>query len=371
MYIVTLPPAEFIDRVLKASIGNDEFLGYGALAVLLARSADAAAVQDRVERDWSSIHDVTGSEVLVITPISKGRDEACVMQGSYGTSGEGLTFRTALQQHWRKSFRGGHYAPDTPKRSSWRKASTHAVTDTLHYFGLPEWVSPCLLVLVFWDNDAYLARVDDLFNPYSFFRDIASHGNPDVIHSIRDLSKQIMDLDRPIAAENRRLSKENSSDQLRWRLGDVGRALPECSSAIAELDAALRGGSPMGGAELSDLIDPLSIALRKATLDGRIPKDFADNLRRSLRVGLTSFRAATGGLTLPTHQKKAKLMAEIREAQGERRLGEAVAYAAMQQGLEESQLITMRWHGSQAHMFDRQNRAPSLIYAGISRTGNV
>lgn len=71
MYVVWLPPADFIERVLSASRGDSEFLGYGALAMLLARSADAAAVQDRVERDWSSIHDVTGSEVLVITPVSE------------------------------------------------------------------------------------------------------------------------------------------------------------------------------------------------------------------------------------------------------------------------------------------------------------
>ena len=32
--MVSLPPAIFIDRVMRASVGDDEFLGYGALAVL-------------------------------------------------------------------------------------------------------------------------------------------------------------------------------------------------------------------------------------------------------------------------------------------------------------------------------------------------
>jgi hypothetical protein len=336
--------------------------------MLLARSADAATVQDRVERDWSSIHDVTGSEVLVITPVSEKNNVACVEKGGHATYGRGLTFRTALQQHWRKSFESGDYQPNAPEDNSWRKESTHAVTDILYYFRLPERVTPCLLILVFWDDDAYLVRVDDSFNPYSFFQDIALCGDADVIHSIRDLSQQIMKLDDRIAAENSRMRKtEHRMRSLSLRLAEVGTALPEHSNATAKLAAALSGENPMTAAELADLIEQFSTTVRKAAQDGRIPKNLADNLPKSLRAATVDLT-----LTFPAHEEKARLLAKLHEEQGRRRMGEAVAHAARRHGLEESESVAMQWPGRwrQAHMFDRRNRAASLIYAGISSSGN-
>ena len=367
MYMVSLPPAIFIDRVMRASVGDDEFLGYGALAVLLARSADAAAVQDRVERDWGSIHDVTGSEVLVITPISE-RSEVAQVEKSYKTfKANGLTFRTALQGHWRKAFDGGVYQRDAPASGSWREESTHAVADTLRYFGLPERVTPCLLILVFWDHEAYLVRVDDRFNPYSFFKDITSH-DADVTYRIEDLSQQIMELDHAIAAENRRVHRrDDRMRRLRKRLTEVGTALPEHNGVTTELAAGLGGESPMALAEVSILIEQVSNATRKAAREGRIRKDLADNLPVSLRAAVEDL-----DLTFPTHEEKGELQAELREAQRRRRLGEAVVHAAHRQGLDEgSEPVAMRRpEGWRAHVLDRKDLASSLIYAGISSAGD-
>ena len=311
---------------------------------------------------------MTGSEVLVITPISE-RSEVAQVEKSYKTfKANGLTFRTALQGHWRKAFDGGVYQRDAPASGSWREESTHAVADTLRYFGLPERVTPCLLVLVFWDHEAYLVRVDDRFNPYSFFKDIASH-DADVTYRIEDLSQQIMELDHAIAAENRRVHRrDDRMRRLRKRLTEVGTALPEHNGVTTELAAGLGGESPMALAEVSILIEQVSNATRKAAREGRIRKDLVDNLPVSLRAAVEDLDRR-----FRTHEEKGEVRGSCpRGTQCSVVWVKQLVHAVHRQGLdEESEPVAMRRpEGWRAHVLDRKDLASSLIYAGISSAGD-
>jgi hypothetical protein len=360
MYLAYIPPAVFIERLLRASVGDDELLGYGAVAVLLARTADAVSVQEKFERDWSSIHDVTGAEVLVVTPVTASDNPAEVYKGASGAFTSGFTFRTSLQDHVRKAFpAGGEFWDSVPVDSSWREVSTRAVTDTLHHFGMPESITPCLLVFVFWDEELLVVAVDDLFNPYSFFKD-AVQCDPSSMQSIAELRKQITDLDRDLLKSKRRLGRQvRRKAALRAGLFNASSQLPEVSGVATQLVRSLEQ-EPVGVPAPED-VERLAVDLKVAVKSARFDKGIADNLIASLRA------ATRANVDAALLEQRHQLVAKLDELHRARRFGASFVQAAGRQGIVEtgasfelapSGAGLEQWR---TRLLARRNRASSLI----------
>ena len=87
MIVADMPFGPFLS-LLRASARN---LDFDLIAILIAREADCRWAFDQLERDWASLHDVTGNKVIFVTidgedhtPIS-GWDYGCRLKEDVGT----------------------------------------------------------------------------------------------------------------------------------------------------------------------------------------------------------------------------------------------------------------------------------------------
>ena len=67
MLVVPIPTDRYLAHVVDAA----KSAGYGALLVVLVRTADARDFHDAIIDDWTSLHDVTGDFVAVLCPDPK------------------------------------------------------------------------------------------------------------------------------------------------------------------------------------------------------------------------------------------------------------------------------------------------------------
>jgi hypothetical protein len=80
MLLAPVPTEEFLAHVMRAA----ERCGYAGLVVILARTADARPQHEELTRDWTSLHDVTGSVLALLCPDP---DSSALGSAVYGPNG--------------------------------------------------------------------------------------------------------------------------------------------------------------------------------------------------------------------------------------------------------------------------------------------
>jgi len=75
MFELEIPLSQFLDRALFASVQTK----YLAFVTIIARTADGGFLQDSLIRDWESLEDLTGDEILVLSPKSANQTHTAMV----------------------------------------------------------------------------------------------------------------------------------------------------------------------------------------------------------------------------------------------------------------------------------------------------
>jgi hypothetical protein len=126
---------------------------------IVARQADGQFLQDELLTHWESFDDLTGKEILVLSPKANESDyDACVhhWREPAGLVNKRLRFGSQPTENWKNAFwaarpvrkpeeretyenLGGVYSPRRPRNEAEKKAAiTASATETARYFGLRE-----------------------------------------------------------------------------------------------------------------------------------------------------------------------------------------------------------------------------------------
>jgi hypothetical protein len=201
MLVVPIPTDRYLAHVVDAA----KSAGYGALLVVLVRTADARDFHDAIIDDWTSLHDVTGDFVAVLcpdpknavgyyppdvqgVPLTHSRNGPEV--GGFGLQvGHKSAFRRdAFNQRFaapvdnmflrddiddiRENFPKFARALPTGGRRYQQAAFTEAVSRCSAYFGIPEAQLPALLFLCFGDQTAVMVRIKPTMSLYHLSKSI-------------------------------------------------------------------------------------------------------------------------------------------------------------------------------------------------------
>ena len=288
MLVVPLPTDRYLDHVVSAAQSS----GYAALMVVLVRTADAPDLYDRLIKDWTSIHDVTGEFLAVLCPDPEAVDPVELRGtriayrgrpvGAVGALGlriehssihQGAAFERRFsdaEDPWMREevediarhLNQFARARRPGSKASHQAAFTEAVSRCASYFGIGEDRLPALLFLCFWEREAVLVSV-----------------RPDM--SLYRLSKSIVEGldDRVLAAVRQRseLARAVSDAEVKLR-NDLNRPWTEEEASRYGADES---GSAHRTFELEFLVEDLRNQLRDAKVffpDGNGNSVFVHNL---------------------------------------------------------------------------------------------
>ncbi|SFW74816.1 hypothetical protein [Amycolatopsis australiensis] len=175
-------------RFLRTSFATLADGGYAGLVFLVSRSADAPRLHRRFFQEWSDIHDVTGPYLAVITPSPGSSillDEE-LYRTQYGAlvpdvscpSGGGRLSR-AVNRRWPSSVRMTEVTPSRTA-SVRRHQDTHttAVNDLQEFFGIPESLLPCAVIVSLHETSALCVALDDESSMYRLLKSIKAEIEP-------------------------------------------------------------------------------------------------------------------------------------------------------------------------------------------------
>jgi hypothetical protein len=183
MRVIEMPTSDFLAAALDAAESCD----YPALAVLIARTADAGKLQKHILDDWSSLDDVTADQILVVTPASSAErySQAVVFNPDHKEHGEAATSEALLVQgqspRWDRSFwelATRHQTTAPGARRDWKTALTRSATETLRFFDLSEDMAPCLVLLSLGERRLLIFRGLGKTDLYTLLRKIITEWEP-------------------------------------------------------------------------------------------------------------------------------------------------------------------------------------------------
>jgi hypothetical protein len=210
MVELEIPIAEFLDRAIVASASSD-FL---AFITVVARTADAEFLQNELLRHWESFDDLTGDQILVLSPSSDGdHNYASVPHGreAQGLINRRLRFGSRPSTDWQDEFwrarpsnpkseprfyesLGARHSPRRPPNEAEKKAALTATAgETSRYFGIPEGWLPCVVVLSIPDKTLLVISVDEWFSLYAMVRTALIDYEP-VVSSREKLKRRATEL---------------------------------------------------------------------------------------------------------------------------------------------------------------------------------
>lgn len=248
MYVVKISISDFLDRALSISDGDahasSEFAG---LAVLIARTADAEAIQDGLFDQWESLNDLTDRRVLFITAsglpstrASYPADGVTVGGGDAGTVAHvpGLQATPIASSYdWQREF---HAALSVPRASEDGMVSasppcekpdlkvgiTRIASELADFFGLSERELPCLVLVSMWEHDVYVISLNRGFDLYDFFRSVVIHydgrggGPTSRQREVRKVEERMIEIKRFMPATRGSLDRVRSRvsrEQTTWK----------------------------------------------------------------------------------------------------------------------------------------------------------
>lgn len=149
--------------------------GFTGLMVVLARTADASAQLHELSEEWTSVHDVTGHLIAVLSPDPRVRvpqvhaalirdtivHESAAMHDlhlvSFGNRDLEFSWGFTDSVNRDSSWYGKALPPRPPQehRTAWTEAASRCAS----YFGITEAQMPAMLLLSFAERTAVLARL--------------------------------------------------------------------------------------------------------------------------------------------------------------------------------------------------------------------
>lgn len=251
MYVVKISISDFLDRALSVSDGDAhasaEFAG---LAVLIARTADAEAIQDMLFDQWESLNDLTDRRVLFVsanglprTRAPHSADGVTVRGGDSGLVAHVPGLRAmpdATSDDWQREFHATEAVPseieeeedgivsESPpgEKPDLKAGITHIASELADFFGLSERELPCLVVLSIWEHYVYVISLSRGFDLYDFFRRVVIHydergGGPTArLRELRKAEKRMIDIRRVMSTTRNRLDQARSRvsrEQATWK----------------------------------------------------------------------------------------------------------------------------------------------------------
>ena len=266
MYELFIPISEFLSRAVRATDSSD----YLAFMTIIARSADGQFLQDELLRQWESFDDLTGGQILVLSPKSRDEGEGAAVHHSREPSGfvnRTLQFGRRPSQEWESAFweayplskhdvhevyeaYGGAYSPDRPSDEPAKKAAiTASATEAARFFGLGESSIPCVVVLSLADRKAIVVTADQRFSLYSTVRATLIEYEPVVI-ARENCKKQCAELANQIRLKEQEIGKSQSVDRTSAHIASSWKEQIEASVRLLSAVKGLRSDSR----EFADLL---------------------------------------------------------------------------------------------------------------------
>lgn len=157
--------------LLTHVVRGAEEAGYHGLMVALTRNADASAQLTELSEEWTSVHDVTGRLIAVLSPDPKARTAQVQGATAHGYAAmhdlrlvspeeHGSEFERCFSTSVRKDqVRGrAETVPPRPPQEH-RNAWTEAASRCASYFGIAEARIPAVLLLSFAERTAVLIQL--------------------------------------------------------------------------------------------------------------------------------------------------------------------------------------------------------------------
>ncbi|NUW40417.1 hypothetical protein [Nonomuraea rhodomycinica] len=198
--------------------------GFAGLVFLLARSADAPELQRAFFRDWADIDDLTGRYLGVFAP-SPGHIELATGYREWSSHYEPVTFLVDGVQcsaDGRRLYGSSHGSPWAVRMAAERStargfdrqtptaistptlpgpvrkhqvALTRAVTEMQEFFGVPESLVPCVVVVSLEEKAAFVVPLEESSSVYHFLKRIKSEVES-VLSEIRERDERLDALKR-------------------------------------------------------------------------------------------------------------------------------------------------------------------------------
>lgn len=160
--------------LLTHVVRGAEEAGYNGLMVTLTRNADASAQLNELSEEWTSVHDVTGQLIAVLSPDPEVRTAKIQGTTVHGCAamhdlrlvppedhnfGFERCFATSVRKDHEDRLRGrAETVPPRPPQEH-RNAWTEAASRCASYFGIAEAQMPAVLLLSFAERTAVLIRL--------------------------------------------------------------------------------------------------------------------------------------------------------------------------------------------------------------------
>jgi Tfp pilus assembly major pilin PilA len=261
MFEIHTPITEFLDRAIAASRSSD----YLAFMTIIARQADGQFLQDELLTHWESFDDLTGEEILVLSPkANESGYDACVhhWREPAGLINERLRFGNRPTQNWdhafwaarpvrrpeeRKAYEnlGGLYSPRRPRDEAEKKAAiTASATETARYFGLRESSLPCVVLLSLADGKAVVITADRGFSLYATVRAALMDYEP-VVSAVESRKKRIAEIVQECRNKEKQISEERSTlDRTKQAVAHTASSWAEQTQASIKMLKAVADCSP-------------------------------------------------------------------------------------------------------------------------------
>lgn len=163
-----------IRTLLEAPLPPDQG-GYAAVVFVVSRAEGDGLVHRQHLDDWSSIHDLTGRHIAVITPDPSNDidfDRGVVLRGValFG----GLP-RRLLADRDRRRRRASVYAPSLPMRvEAHATAVTTFATELQEYFGIAEQTLPCVVIVCTRERQVVVVGLTRQITVYGLLKHVKS-----------------------------------------------------------------------------------------------------------------------------------------------------------------------------------------------------
>lgn len=168
-----------IRALLEAPLSPEQG-GYAALVLVVSRAEGDGVVHRQHLGDWSSIHDLTGRHVAVITP-----DPVRVALVDRGVAVRGVALfgdigtRLVDTAPWRR--KAAVYAPRLPMSiEEHATAVTTAATELQEYFGIAEDTPPCAVIMCTKERHIVVVRLSRQVTLYSLLKQVKSVLDPEL-----------------------------------------------------------------------------------------------------------------------------------------------------------------------------------------------
>ncbi|WP_033289758.1 hypothetical protein [Amycolatopsis jejuensis] len=376
MWVAPTTTAGLLANVVRGA----ERAGFTGLLVVLARTADAPVQLHELSDEWTSVHDVTGQLIAVLSPDPRARvppvtsilERSTLVHESAAMHDLRLFSSRARDRAFSSGFvrsaardascRGMAEPPRPPREH--RTAWTEAVSRCATYFGIAEAQLPAVLVLSFAESAAVLVRLRPRseLSVYDLCKQVAANlgytkraaelratrrvlrARHSALPPVEGAGPRPLPLDARIGAERSRRMRD-LYDGLAEQLGAVGGLDPELvvrwQAELAEVRARgtaegmyrllfeirryVAGSGEESWQRLATRVGTVTAATDRAFLGGRVEWDLesADPLVAEVRRREGEWREQ--------RVREARMAAELREVDAE--LAEVVAGEKREAGL--------------------------------------